>query len=134
LPKIDVAIVEDDECLREAMRHFVQLLGYDAASFASAEDFLNSGSVGDTGCLLTDIDLPGMSGIELQGRLNLDGCGLPILFITGFPEPKTRERVLKDGALCYLSKPLQEQSLIAYLDQALKRPRPDAANNQSKAQ
>ena len=127
LPKIDVAVVEDDDSVREAMSHLLRLLGYATASFASAEDFLRSGRVGDTACLITDVRLPGMSGVELQSRLILDGHRMPIIFVTAFPEEAIRARVLRDGALCYLSKPLQEQSLIACLDQALKRPRQDPA-------
>ena len=121
--KIDVVVVEDDESVREATKHLLRLLGYATASFASAEDFLKSGRVPDTSCLITDVHLPGMSGVELQSRLILDGHCLPIIFVTAFPEEAIRARVLRDGALCYLSKPLQEQSLIACLDQALKRPR-----------
>ena len=76
----------------------------------------------DTACLITDVRLPGMSGLELQRRLILDGHCMPILFVTAFPEETIRARALTNGALCYLSKPLQEQSLIEYLEQALKRP------------
>ena len=123
MPKIDVAVVEDDESVREATKHLLRLLGYATASFTSAEGFLESGCVRDTACLITDVHLPGMSGVELQSRLILDGHCLPIIFVTAFPEEAIRARVLRDGALCYLSKPLQEQSLIACLDQALKRPR-----------
>ena len=127
MPKVDVAVIEDDDSVREATRHLLRLLGYATASFASAEDFLRSGHVRDTACLITDVRLPGMSGVELQSRLILDGHRMPIIFVTAFPEEAIRARVLRDGALCYLSKPLQEQSLIACLDQALKRPRQDPA-------
>src|SRR5262249_42691966 len=97
-----------------------------AASFTSAEDFLKSGRVPDTSCLITDVHLPGMSGVELQSRLIVEGHHIPIIFITGFPEEAIRTRVLKDGAIAYLSKPLQEQSLITCLDQVLKPPRQDS--------
>jgi FixJ family two-component response regulator len=127
LPKIDVAVVEDDEAVREATRHLLRLLGYSTASFESAEDFLKSGRVRDTSCLIVDMHLPGMSGVELQSRLILEGHRMPIIFITAFPEDAVRARVLRSGALGYLSKPLQEESLIACLDQAFKRPRPDLA-------
>ena len=127
LPKIDVAVVEDDDSVRDATKHLLQLLGYATASFASAEDFLKSGRVGDTACLIADVQLPGMSGVELQSRLILDGHRMPIIFVTAFPEEAIRARVLKDGAVGYLPKPLQEQSLITCLDQALKRPQQDLA-------
>ncbi|WP_426533113.1 response regulator transcription factor [Bradyrhizobium sp. McL0615] len=125
--KIDVAIVEDDESVREATKHLLRLLGYATASFASAEDFLKSGRARDTACLITDVHLPGMSGVELQSQLISDGHRIPIVFVTAFPEEAIRARVLRDGAICYLSKPLQEQSLTACLDQALKRPPQDLA-------
>ena len=125
LPKIDVAVVEDDDSAREATDHLLRLLGYATASFASAEDFLRSGRVRDTACLITDVRLPGMSGVELQSRLILDGHRMPIIFVTAFPDEAIRARVLRNGAIGYLSKPLQEKTLIACLDQALKRPRQD---------
>lgn len=127
MPKIDVAVVEDDVSLREATKRLLRLLGYATDSFASAEDFLSSGHVHDTSCLITDVDLPGMSGVELQSRLTSDGHRMPVIFITAFPDEAIRARVLSRGALCYLSKPLEEQSLIAWLDQALKRPGQDLA-------
>ena len=113
--------------MREATHHLLRLLGYAAASFASAEDFLNSGRVPDTSCLITDVHLPGMSGVELQSRLTSDGHRVPVIFITAFPDEAIRARVLSRGALCYLSKPVEQQSLIAWLDRALKSPGPDIA-------
>lgn len=119
MSKIDVVIVEDDDSVRDATSHLLRLLGYATASFSSAEDFLKSGRVCDTACLITDVHLPGMSGVELQSRLNLDGYYTPVVFITAFPEEAIRARVLQDGAICYLSKPLQEQTLLAFIDKAL---------------
>ena len=121
--KIDVVVVEDDESVREATKHLLRLLGYATASFASAEDFLKSGRVPDTSCLITDVHLPGMSGVELHRRLIVEGHLIPVIFVTAFPEEAIRARVLNDGAFAYLSKPLQEEGLIVCLDQALKRPR-----------
>jgi FixJ family two-component response regulator len=127
LPKIDIAVVEDDVSVREATKHLLQLLGYATASFASAEDFLSSGRVDDTSCLITDVHLPGMSGVELQSRLTSEGHRMPVIFITAFPDDAIRARVLSRRALCYLSKPLEQQSLIAWLDRALKGPASDPA-------
>jgi FixJ family two-component response regulator len=120
LARIDVAVVEDDESVREATTHLLRLLGYATASFTSAEDFLKSGRVRDTACLITDVKLPGMSGIELQSRLIVEGHHIPIIFITAFYDETIHARALENGAIAYLSKPLQEQSLITCLDQALK--------------
>ena len=127
MARIDVAVVEDDESVREATKHLLRLLGYATASFTSAEDFLKSGRVRDTACLITDVHLPGMSGVELQSRLIVEGHHIPIIFITAFSDEAIRAHVLENGAIAYLSKPLQEQSLITCLDQALKPPRQDSA-------
>jgi CheY-like chemotaxis protein len=105
LPKLDIAIVEDDESVCEATDHLLRLLGYVTASFGSAEDFLNSGRVRDTACL-TDVRLPGMSGVELQSRLTLDGHCMPIIFVTAFPEETIRARVLTNGCPYRKSNPL----------------------------
>jgi FixJ family two-component response regulator len=126
LAKIDVAVVEDDESVREATKHLLRLLGYVTASFGSAEDFLKSGDARDTGCLITDVHLPGISGVELLERLIGEGHRIPVIFVTAYPDEAVRARVLRDGALCYLAKPLREQCLIACLDQALKRARDDS--------
>lgn len=123
LQDIDVAVVEDDDSVRQATDRLLRLLGYATASFASAEAFLNSGRVLNTACLIADVHLPGMSGVQLQSRLILDGHCMPIIFITAFPEEAIRARVLRDGALCYLTKPLQEQALIDCLESALNHPR-----------
>lgn len=125
MPKIDVAIVEDDDSVREATKYLLRLLGYATASFASAEEFLESGLASQAACLITDMRLPGMSGAELQARLLLEGHHLPIIFVTAFPEEAIRERVLRKGAIGYLSKPLEERRLIACLDQAFRTSRPD---------
>jgi FixJ family two-component response regulator len=125
LPRIDVAVVEDDDSVREATKHLLRLLGYATAGFASAEEFLKSGRVGDTACLIADVHLPGMSGVELQSRLISDGRRMPVISVTAFPEEAIRARVLRDGALCYLTKPLREEALIACLERALDRPSQD---------
>ena len=84
MPKIDVAVVEDDRSVREATKHLLRLLGYATATFESAEDFLRSGLVRDTACLITDVRLPGMSGVELQSRLILDGHRKVFILTKGF--------------------------------------------------
>ena len=117
-PHIDVCVVEDDDSVREATRHLVHILGYTTASFATAEDFLKSGRVENTACLIVDMHLPGMSGAELQSRLILEGHRIPIIFMTAFDDEAARARALTKGAIGYLAKPLHEQSLIACLDLA----------------
>jgi FixJ family two-component response regulator len=121
LPKIDVTIVEDDQAVRRATDHLLRLLGYTTTSFASAEDFLNSGCACDTACLVTDVRLPGMNGAELQARLISEGHSMPIVFVTAFPDEGLRSILLRSGAVCYLSKPLQEQRLLDCIERALKQ-------------
>jgi FixJ family two-component response regulator len=114
-----ISIVDDDESVRETTRGLVRSLGYVAATFESAEDFLGSGRVHDTACLISDVQMPGMSGIELQSRLIAEGNRLPVIFITAFPEARARTQALLAGALGFLSKPFNEQKLIDCLELAL---------------
>jgi FixJ family two-component response regulator len=122
LPKVPViSIVDDDESVREATKGLVRSLGYAAATFASAEDFLQSDRLHDTSCLISDLQMPGLSGVELQDRLTAAGHRMPIIFVTAFPEERLRLRALAAGACGFLSKPFSDESLIGCLDAALKR-------------
>jgi len=114
-----ISIVDDDESVREATKGLVRSLGYVAVTFESAEEFLNSGRMRDTSCVIADVQMPGVSGVELQDRLIADGHRLPMIFITAFPEDRTRTRALEAGAIGYLSKPFDEEHLIGCLDKAL---------------
>lgn len=116
-----ISIVDDHEPVREATKALVRSLGYTAATFASAEEYLKSGCVESSSCLITDLQMPGMSGIDLQERLIADGCDTPVIFMTAFSEEATRVKALKAGALGFLSKPFSEELLIRCLDKALKR-------------
>jgi FixJ family two-component response regulator len=101
-----ISIVDDDESTRESTKGLVRSFGYQAATFASTEEFLQSDSVDRTACLITDVQMPGLSGIDLQRGLIARGVQMPTIFITAFPEAETRARAIKAGALGYLSKPL----------------------------
>jgi FixJ family two-component response regulator len=114
-----ISIVEDDESMRESTKGLIRSLGYQAATFASAEEFLQSDSVGDTSCLIADVQMPGLSGLDLQRWLIDRGVRLPTIFITAFPEEGTRDRALTAGAVGYLGKPFSEESLLKCLDTAL---------------
>ncbi|HME29889.1 MAG TPA: response regulator [Pseudolabrys sp.] len=116
-----IAIVDDDESFRRATTSFVRSLGYGTAAFDSAEAFLKSDRVSETDCLITDVQMPGMTGIELQGRLIAQGHSLPIIFITAFPEIKARTQALAAGAVGFLSKPFNDENLITCLNEALDR-------------
>jgi FixJ family two-component response regulator len=114
-----ISIVDDDPSVREATKELLRSLGYSAATFASADEFLGSEQLKNTACVISDIQMPGLNGAELQRRLLADGHKMPIIFITAFPDERTRKRVLGAGAVCYLSKPYSEESLIACLGAAL---------------
>jgi FixJ family two-component response regulator len=115
-----ISIVDDDESVREVTTGLVRSFGYVAAPFASAEEFLQSDCVRDTSCLISDVQMSGLSGVELQDRLNAAGHRVPIIFITAFPEERIRSRVLKAGACGFLTKPFSDDSLFECLDIALK--------------
>jgi FixJ family two-component response regulator len=114
-----ISIVDDDEEMREATKGLIRSLGYQALTFASAEEFLQSDSVDSTSCLIADVQMPGLSGIELQRDLIARGVKMPTIFITAFPEEGTRRRALTAGAFGYLGKPFSEDSLLECLNCAL---------------
>jgi FixJ family two-component response regulator len=89
-------------------------------TFGSAEEFLESAQLPTTACLITDVQMPGLSGIELQDRLIADGRRMPVIFVTAFPDEKLEGHVLRNGAICYLRKPFKEDRMIACIDAALK--------------
>jgi FixJ family two-component response regulator len=113
-----ISIVDDDESMREATKGLLRSLGYRAATFASAEEFMQSDSLDDTCCLIADLKMPGLSGVELQHWLTTRGIKMPTIFVTAFPEEKTRVRAMTAGAVGYLSKPFSEESLLKCLDSA----------------
>jgi FixJ family two-component response regulator len=120
MPSALIAIVDDDEPVRDAMKTLVRSLGYNASTFGSAEKFLNSEQIDDTSFLITDLQMPGLSGLDLQDRLIARGYRIPIIFITGFPDDTARARAMKAGALAFLTKPINEHHLIGHLEKALK--------------
>jgi FixJ family two-component response regulator len=115
-----ISIVDDDEVARDGMRAFIESLGYKAVTFKSAEHFLQSDVIANTICLITDMQMPGIDGLALQQALRLKGYHTPIIFITAHPNEKHRRRALKAGAVGFLSKPLDERSLIECLTAAVR--------------
>ena len=113
-----ISIVDDDKSFRESANSLIRSLGYATATFASAEEFLESGRLRDTECLITDMQMPGMSGVDLQSHLLANGHRTPVIFVTAHPQERLRERALAAGALGFLSKPFREENLIACLDKA----------------
>jgi FixJ family two-component response regulator len=116
-----ISIVDDDASVRNATDRLVRSLGYTSHSFASAEDFLRSTDVTDAACVVTDVQMPGMSGLELQRLLSAQGCLAPIIFITAFPEERTKARALEAGAVCFLTKPFDGLELIKWINRAIRR-------------
>jgi CheY-like chemotaxis protein len=114
-----IAIVDDDEVVRVAIGRLLQALGYCTALFASADEFLRSEQVGSTSCLITDLHMPGLSGLDLQDRLVARGDRIPIIFITGYPEENARTRAMKAGAVGFLGKPCNRDQLTACVEKAL---------------
>jgi FixJ family two-component response regulator len=114
-----ISVIDDDTSFRRATARLVNSLGHAVESFASAEEFLESGRLDDTACLISDVQMPGMSGIELQSRLRAEGHWLPIIFITAYPRSNARHEALASGAVGFLSKPFSDNELIGCIDQAL---------------
>lgn len=114
-----VAIVDDDDLVRDALGGLMKEAGFSAQAFASAEEFLNSGEQQHTACLITDIRMPGMSGLELQSKLNQDHHRIPIIFITAQGDEKMRMQALRAGAVEFLTKPFQDDALLESVRAAL---------------
>ena len=106
-----ISIVDDDELFRESMRKLVMLLGYTVESFPSAADFLASRLLPETACLVADVHMPGMTGVEFPARLIKLGHAIPTILVTAYPDEAVRDRALKDGVVCYLSKPVDDGEL-----------------------
>jgi FixJ family two-component response regulator len=116
-----ISVIDDDESVRMATTALARSLGHAVRSFASAQAFLESAYVDNTSCLIVDVQMPRMSGVELQSALLSQGRRIPIIFMTAFPDEKIRSRVLRSGAVGYISKPFRAQGLIECIDKALER-------------
>jgi FixJ family two-component response regulator len=116
-----IAIIDDDASVRATTDSLVRSLGYVVFTFASAEDFLRSNRLDDLACVIADVQMPGMSGVELQAHLIAQGSRVPFIFFTAFPDEQIRAQALKAGAICYLTKPFDGDSLVQGLQVALKK-------------
>jgi FixJ family two-component response regulator len=116
-----VAIVDDDDSVRETLQGLLKSVGFASRVFESAEQFLGSGQRQDTGCLITDIRMPGMSGLELQARLNAEHCRIPTIFITAHGDEEMRFQALRAGAVEFLPKPFDDEVLVESVRAALDR-------------
>src|SRR5439155_14869238 len=114
-----ITIVDDDDSLRRALQGLLESAELPAQSFASAEEFLKSGQHHRTACLIADIRMPGMSGLELQARLNAERCRIPIIFITAHGDEKMRMQALRAGAVEFMAKPFDDEVLLESVRAAL---------------
>ena len=130
MPKASmVSIVEDDQFFRESMRRLIRSLGYGVEAFPSATDFLASPHLGETACLIADVHMPTMTGLELHRRLIEMGHAIPTILMTAYPDNDVRARALKDGVVCYLRKPVDEKHLMQCLRAALHSDEPSEENS-----
>lgn len=115
-----VAIVDDDRSIQSALKDLIESAGLSVRSFASAEEFLESGQRSETACLVLDIRMPGMSGLELQAKLNAEGSRIPIIFITAHGNAEMKMQAMAAGAVEFLSKPFDGEALLEKVRAALK--------------
>jgi FixJ family two-component response regulator len=115
-----VSVVEDDQFFRESMQRLMRSLGYTVEAFASAADFLASPRVVETTCLIADVHMPAMTGVELYRHLVDAGYAIPTILVTAYPDDVDRAQAVKDGVVCYLRKPIDETHLIRCLREALR--------------
>ena len=114
-----ISIVDDDQPFRESMKKLVKLLGYTVEAFPSPSSFLASSFVPETACLVADVQMPGMTGVELHRHLVAAGHRIPTILVTAYPDEAVRSRALKDGVVCYLSKPVDDERLERCIRSAL---------------
>jgi FixJ family two-component response regulator len=123
-----IAVIDDDASVRAATDNLLSSHGYLVHTFASAEDFLQSAHPGSSSCVVADVQMPAMSGLDLLTHMRSKGYTAPFIFITAFPEESVRARALKAGALCLLAKPFAGPALINSIEIALKEHRGGAGN------
>ena len=114
-----ITIVEDDTLVLRSLARLIRAAGYRVLAFESAEEFLESTQAGEVACAILDLQLPGMSGLELQARLAAANCRVPIVFVTAHDEPETRAQALQNGAIAFFGKPLKDDDLLEVIDSAV---------------
>lgn len=114
-----ISVIDDDPSVRTATARLLRSMGFSVYAFASAQEFLSSPQLRETSCVIADVQMPGMTGVELQDYLIAHDHSMPIIFITAFPHDRVRERAINAGAVCFLSKPFDEARLLECVEQAL---------------
>ena len=117
-----ISVIDDDASVRAATNNLLGSHGYQVQTFASAEEFLQSARLDDSSCVIADVQMPTMSGLDLLTHMRAKGYALPFIFITAFPEENVRARALKAGAICFLAKPFAGPALVSCVEIALNRP------------
>lgn len=115
-----ISVVDDDESVRRTTTLLIESFGFRAAAFESAETFLRSGHLDDTSCLIVDVQMPVMNGLQLQSHLAAAGCGIPIIFITAYESKDSRKRAMQAGAAAFLGKPFSDEQLLQTIRLALR--------------
>jgi FixJ family two-component response regulator len=126
-----ISVIDDDESVRRTTTRLIESFGFRGAAFESAENFLGSGHLNDTSCLIVDVQMPGMNGLQLQSQLAAAGCSIPIIFITAHNDKESRRRALQAGAIAFLGKPFSDEQLLQGIRLALHEfgDEPGAAGN-----
>jgi FixJ family two-component response regulator len=114
-----ISVIDDDESIRRTTTLLIESFGFRASAFPSAESFLKSGQLHDTSCLILDVRMPDMNGLELQSELAAAGCGIPIIFITAYDDKDSRGRAMQAGAVAFLDKPFSDERLLQTVRSAL---------------
>ncbi len=114
-----ISVIDDDQSVRTTTARLVESFGFRAAAFESAEVFLGSGQLQDTSCLIVDVQMEGMSGLQLQSQLAASGCRIPIIFITAYYEKESHRRAMQAGAVAFLGKPFTDEQLLQTIRSAL---------------
>ena len=117
-----ISIIDDDESIRRTTTRLIESFGFRAAAFESAEVFLRSGQLHDTACLIVDVQMPGMNGLQFQSQLAATSCRIPIIFITAYDDKESRRRAMQAGAVAFLGKPFSDEQLVQTIRSTL---RPD---------
>ena len=121
MPSNLISVVDDDESVRRTTKLLIESFGYRAAVFESAEVLLRSRQLHDTSCLIVDVQMPGISGLELQSQLAAKGCSIPIIFITAYGNETSRQQAMQAGAVAFLDKPFSDEQLLKSIRSALKQ-------------
>lgn len=124
-----ISVVDDDESVRNSLKRLLRSMGFDVRTFPSAQEFLHQGSLHNHGCVIVDVRMPEMNGLDLQKRLSDSGVSLPVIFITAYEDPGVRAQAMQAGALAFLQKPFSDPSLMDAICLALERSNQTTSDN-----